>query len=113
MYVGLFFVVNGRLLLHKCDLKSAEQNNDFANYPKSHLDVWDKYYFNKYKKDFDFYPRGRIIYRKADNTFLIYKDSCITNEIKPILDDLKDKKVIAELDEHYQCYNCNDNYALV
>lgn len=113
MYVGLFFVVNGKLLLHKCDLDLAEANKDFANYPKSHMDIWDKFYYSKYKKDFDYFPRGRIVYRKADCTYIIYKDACIDNEIDPILTDLKDKNVIVELDEHYQCYNCNENYVII
>ena len=113
MYVGLFFVANGKLLLHKCGLDLAEANADFANFPESHMDIWDKFYYAKYKKDFDFFPRGRIVYRKADRTYIIYKDACITNEIEPIINDLQGENVLVELDEHYQCYNCNDYYALI
>jgi len=39
MYVGIFFVINGRLALHKCSLETAEANKDFANYPLSDMDI--------------------------------------------------------------------------
>ena len=64
--VGIFFVVKGNLLLHNCSLDNAEKYGDFLNYPKSHMEIWDEYYYSKYKVDFDYYPRGRIIYNEQE-----------------------------------------------
>lgn len=70
--VGLFFLVSGELLLHRCFLEKAEVYGDFINYPYSHDEIWEKHYREKYQVDFDFYPRGRIVYNKKDNHNIFY-----------------------------------------
>ena len=59
--VGIFFVVDNMFLIHKCSLDEAEKYGDFLIYPKSHMEIWDKHYYYKYKVDFDYYPRGTIV----------------------------------------------------
>lgn len=108
--VGIFFVADGELLLHTCPLECGEQYGDFVNFKDSHMSVWDKNYRHKYKVDFDYYPRGRIVYRKTDDTFLIYKDKCIGDLFdKTLIDTCKGRCVFAE-DEHYSCHKCLDVY---
>ena len=109
--VGLFFAVNGRLLLHSCELCDAEDDGLFLGYPPSHMEIWNRLYYNAYKVDFDYYPRGRIIYRKSDDTFLLYRDRCITNgQLKEITDALGERNVEMGFDEHYVCQKCNEEY---
>jgi len=108
--VGLFFYVNGKFLLHNCDLKDAENYGNFLIYPESHFDIWNKLYYSKFYVDFDFFPRGRIAYRKSDNTFLIYYDKCLEHDIDEILNKYIGCKTELSLDEHYQCHRCNSGY---
>ena len=69
--VCLFFYVNGQFLIHGCELKDAETYGDFLIYPGSHFDVWESNYAKRYSVDFDYYPRGRVAYRKTNRTFQI------------------------------------------
>lgn len=109
---ALFFYVDGELLFHGCALGEGEAYGDFINYPKSHSEVWEKNYEKRYGVDFDYYPRGRIVYRKSDDTYLLYYDACIENEIGELIDKYEGERVISSLDEHYQCHLCNKGYVI-
>lgn len=115
--VGLFFFVNGNFAFAGCSLKEAETYGDFLIYPGSHFDIWDSYDTLKYVKgkgivDYDYFPRGRVVYRKSDDLFIIYYDMCVENQIHRIADAYKNYNYKLELDEHYCCHICNDNYAM-
>ena len=110
--VGIFFVVGGMLLIHKCSLTEAELYGDFLNYPKSHMEIWDKHYYSKYKVDFDYYPRGRVIYNTVEKTYYIYYDKCLEKIIKKlnIVPEKESKKYLHDF--HYKCSKCNKNYVV-
>ncbi len=108
--VGIFFVADGELLLHTCPLEYGERYGNFVNFKDSHMSVWDKSYRQKYKVDFDYYPRGRIVYRKTDDTFLIYKDKCIGDLFDKTLIAACKGRCIFEQDEHYSCHKCLEVY---
>ncbi len=76
------------------------------------MKIWDKYYEIKYLVDFDYFPRGRVVYRKTDNTFLIYYDKCMEPYIDFVTEKYFDKAVQLHYDEHYQCHLCNKNYVM-
>ena len=109
---ALFFCVDGNLLFHGCTLEAAEPYGDFFNYPNSHYKIWQKYYAHKYKVDFDYYPRGRVVYRKTDDTYLIYYDKCMARFIDSVTEKYAGKKTEIGYDEHYQCCLCNKDYVL-
>ena len=109
--VNLFFKVNNQFLIHKCENEKAEKYGDFLNYPKSHMEIWEEFYYDKYNVDFDYYPRGRVIYNIKEDCYYIYHDKCITN-LSEILKDYKDSKYKICTDYHYQCYKCNKNYVI-
>ena len=114
--VGLFFFVNDNFAFSGCPLAKAEKYGDFLIYPESHLDVWDRYEClsytkNKIRVDYDYYPRGRVVYSITDETFIIYYDKCIEKEMYRITEEYKNCKYILKLDEHYCCHRCNHNYA--
>ena len=109
-YVGLFFIVNGAPLLHKRTLADAEPYGDFINYPESHNDVWQRNYARKYKVDFDYFPRGRIVYDQKSGIFLLYCDKCVASEAEKLRGCYPKDKCMMVLDEHYQCHKCNMNY---
>lgn len=108
--VGLFFYVNGKFLLHGCSLEEAEPYGDFLVYSDSHLEVWEKNYHNRYGVDFDFFPRGRVAYRKSTQTYQILYDRCIGDNIQQLVDLYGEEAVSLGYDEHYQCHMCNEDY---
>ena len=109
---ALFFCVDGEFLFHGCSLEEAEHYGIFLNFPHSHYGVWNKNYENKYGVEFDYYPRGRVVYRSSDDTYLIYYDKCMEPYIDLLIDKYAGKKIETDYDEHYQCHMCNKNYVL-
>lgn len=110
--VGLFFIVRSELLLHSCKLAEGEPYGDFLNYPLSHDKVWREHYQKKYHVDFDYYPRGRIVYNKSDQRFILYYDGCIENEAKKMQNCFSHNTCQISRDEHYQCHKCNAGYVI-
>ena len=111
--VGLFFYVNGEFLFHSCKLADAEHYGDFLIYPESHFDIWEKYYEDDHKVDFDYHPRGRVVYNKIKDEYIVYYDRCLDKKNISIKLQYDDKNVILELDEHYQCHMCNPEYVFL
>ena len=109
-FIGLFFVANGELLLHICALPNGEPYGDFINYPESHDTVWQREYYLKYRVDYDFFPRGRIIYNSMTGVYLLYHDSCAAAEAEALRGRYPERKCVVSLDEHYQCHKCNSDY---
>lgn len=108
--VGIFFVVPNNILLHTCSLEKAQKYGSFLNYPLSHEAVWERLYLRKYHTDFDFYPRGRIIYDLSDQTYRIFHDGCIEHAAKELAAAYQAGHAILLRDEHYQCHGCNKEY---
>ena len=109
--VSLFFVVNGKFLIHCCKKEDGEKYGDFINYPQSHMEIWDKYYYKKYHVDFDYFPRGRVVYNIKENKYYVYHDKCIKDLSNIVGTEDKEKIEIRE-DFHYQCHKCNKNYII-
>ncbi len=115
--VGLFFYVDGNFAFAGCSLSKAETYGDFLIFPEGHYDTWEHYSYLKYTKagmevDYDYYPRGRVVYRKSDDTFIIYHDKCVTDVINRISDRYEGYNYKLELDEHYCCHMCNADYVM-
>lgn len=108
--VGIFFIVRNELLLHSCELAEGETYGNFLNYPLSHDKIWREQYQKKYHVDFDYYPRGRIIYNKAEQRYILYYDGCIENETKEMQSRFSGSTCQISRDEHYQCHKCNVGY---
>ena len=109
--VGIFFWVNDEFLFHGCKVEAAEEYGDFRVYDKSHFEIWDEFYFQKYHKDYDYFPRGRVVYDMTTESFVIYKDNCIGgDEMKVFLENYEKVRCRVERDEHYQYHMCNSNY---
>lgn len=109
---ALFFYIDNVFFIHGCSISDGKPYGDFINYPHGHYSVWAKKYQQKYNVDFDYYPRGRVVYRKTDDTYLIYYDKCMSPFIEKVTKKYIGKKVEISYDEHYQCHKCNKNYAM-
>lgn len=116
MQVGLFFFINNDFAFVGCDISQADNYGDFLVYDESHFDVWerlsDQALINGMRVDYDYYPRGRVVYRKTDNTFVIYYDKCLEHEIEKLVQNYEGYECILELDEHYCCHSCNPDYVV-
>ncbi len=110
--ICLYFYVNGKFLVHGCSLEQAENYGDCLTYPESHFNIWIKNYEDKYGVEFDWFPRGRVVYRKSTDTFEILYDKCISEQIGEFAKEYydNDKNVIFNLDDHYVCHMCNPDY---
>lgn len=115
LHVGLFFFVNGNFAFSGCSLKEAESYGDFLVYPESHFNAWDGYdtlgyVGSKRKVDYDYFPRGRVVYRKTDDLFIIYYDKCVEGVLDRLTREYANYNFTTELDEHYCCHTCNRFY---
>ena len=110
--VCLFFYVHGQFLIHGCPLSRAERYGDHLIYPEGHFDIWDRHYYDKYKVDYDYFPRGRIAYRTSDQTYQILYDRCIGPDILRLAQAYSSQRTELGYDEHYQCHSYNPNYVL-
>ena len=114
-YVGLFFFIEGNFVFSGCPLNEADTYGDFLIYPEGHLEAWDSVeslnsFEDGRKVDYDYYPRGRIVYRKTDDTFIIYYDKCVEGALDRLTRAYEGCNVKTETDEHYCCHACNNLY---
>lgn len=110
--VCLFFYVKGKFLLHGCSNDEAEEYGEFLIYPGSHFDIWDRHYYRQLRVDYDYFPRGRVVYHKESETFRIMYDRCLEDVIKDFAEEYYGGEAVLELDEHYQCRKCNKGYVV-
>ena len=112
--VGLFFYVNKSVLIDSVNIENAEIYGDFKIGRASHYEIWDKKYYKIYKKDYDYFPRGRVVYKYKENKYILYADKCIDNEgimkIKNIFEIHNENVEIDRTDSHYVCKKCNKCY---
>lgn len=107
--VGAFFMVNGDILSNDIDVRDGDEYGNFVNY-SSHWDLWraaQKYYPELRKIEYDTFPRGRVVFDKVNNKYIIYLDPKLNNpidiEIITIQYNLKNGSyIVNDKDEHYQ-----------
>jgi hypothetical protein len=112
--VGLYFYVNGNLLMEAVDISKAERYGDCQIGGSSHYEVWCSKYEKMYKKPYDYFPRGRVVFRFKECKFILYADKCISEKgVQDIIGAFELEKQNIEIDRddiHYVCKNCNENY---
>ena len=114
--VGIFFVVQGHLLIDAAPLAHGEIYGDAVNF-SGHFEYWQalnptnaiEQLFKSHA--YDHYPRGRVVYFNKTSNFKLYADRCITKaEIKKIALAFQLPTYQLARDEHYQCAICNPDY---
>lgn len=110
--VGLFFYVKGHLFTEMVDIEHADLYGDNRIGRGSHYDIWEQRYEKIYRKPYDYYPRGRIVYRYKENKFILYIDKCIEDKgVKEIMNTFGleiENTQVDKSDEHYICSKCNE-----
>lgn len=111
--VGIFWVVDGKLVIDSTSLSAAEPYGDHLTHPRSHMEVWMLLQQNgSVPTDFEYeeLPRGRVTYHAKTQRFTLLADKCI----------LRDKSIVGKImsalclprrtrtgtDQHYKCSDC-------
>ena len=111
--VGIFFIVDGQILMDAVPLAKGELCDDFRGHG-GHYDFWEALApANALERAFkerayDAYPRGRVIYFNRKAKFVLYADRCIKQGMREsVARRFGLTNVTYDEDEHYQCADCN------
>jgi len=114
--VGIFWLLNGKLLIDSTPLDEAERYGDFLTHPRGHAEVWEDYQRNGTvfpETEYEEPPRGRVMYSTKTRLFTLLADRCIlkrmalVTQIKEEMHLPKDTKIGG--DSHYRCSTCLSN----
>ncbi|MDP4120781.1 MAG: hypothetical protein Q8876_06990 [Bacillota bacterium] len=116
--VGIFFIIGDKIYKSSEKLSNVQPNSlGFNDYRVSHYDYWQTVcsFAPEHKNhDYDYYSRGRVVYKAENDTFYVWLDKCIN--------DFKHQDLICKCfhlnipntifghDEHYKCAKCNERY---
>ena len=111
--LGVFWLVDGKLLIESAPLSECEQYGDHLNNQGSHIRLWERWQeFGKVpaETEYEEYARGRAMYSPSTNTFTLLADRCILKR-KDLIATIKDelhlpKTTTLGTDPHYRCYAC-------
>ena len=86
---------------------------DFGQLNYDHFDRWETWK-NEYRLpdvEYDYYPRGRVMFNAKIHKYVVICDPCIANDVdlrKSLCYEygLDPRKVVWDTDEHYECNKC-------
>lgn len=106
--VGAFFFIGNHIISNDIDREQGDKYGDYINY-SSHWDLWRafvKLYPEYESLDYDYFPRGRVVYSMKEGIYILYVDSKLNGG--KYIDKIKSQyqlepgKYKQEFDEHYQ-----------
>lgn len=111
--LGIFWLVEGKLVIDKLPLSSAETYADHLTHPNKHISVWETLrQSGKVPSDSEYeeYARGRVTYHSALKEFTILADRCILKR-RSLIAEIKEalhlrRNVKLGPDPHYKCPFC-------
>lgn len=111
--VGIFFVVNDRVLVESSQLSEADLCAEFADHRRSHEVFWAELQSSgRVPRDQEYFefPRGRCVYNNLNDQHVLYMDRCIIKRpalVREIRRDLQlPSRVEILTDPHYRCPVC-------
>ena len=111
--VGIFWLVNGRLVIDCTPVAQAESYGDCKTHERSHSDYWDQLVRTGAVPDSEYeeHPRGRVVYDTKRNQFTIYADRCILGKkavVQRIIREMRlpGRQTVTATDSHYRCFRC-------
>ena len=114
-YLGLFYVVNGKLYWDGVPLNHVQGSIQYKIYPKMHPTFWKDTVVKDdvTLKAFDAYhfPRGRIVYDGRTKKYELVADQCILSDkamTNRIISEFHLQRVnlVSSWDSHYKCVDC-------
>ncbi len=115
-FVGIFFMVAGDLLLDAVPLSQGEHYGQAVGF-SGHYDFWEalspktsiETLFKSH--DYDYYPRGRVVFFKNTGRYSLYADACLNQrDLEKVVKAFQLSNYRLARDEHYQCAICNQDY---
>lgn len=112
--IGIFWVVQGRLIAAAKPANEGEGYGELLTYEPGHLDTWDELQADgtvPRDTEYEEFPRGRVTFNKRTQTFLLLADKCILRD-KQMLGqvmtamNLPVDRTIMDSDSHYRCFRC-------
>jgi hypothetical protein len=112
--LGIFWLVNKRLILDSIPVTEAEPYGVCLNFPTSHIDRWAQLQFaGKVSREAEYeeFPRGRAIYNRQHDEYLLLMDRCILKQPRFVHKIIRElhlprEKTKTGTDAHYQCPKC-------
>jgi len=111
--LGIFWLVDGKLIIDSLPLSKAQLYGDHITHPRSHIRVWAEFERSgrvPRGSEYEEYPRGRVMHHPASGEFTVLADWCILKHKDLIAQIKKDlhlrKKVKTGTDPHYRCPLC-------
>lgn len=116
--VGIFWRVDSIIVSDTVSLKQGEsyggavQHGGHYDFHES-LEPANPHEYRLKAHDYDYYPRGRVVFFTIKNCFALYADPCLSVEdIQKVtsLFGLEKQTVEIRGDDHYRCASCNAAY---
>lgn len=112
-HVGIFWLVNGKLVMDSTSLSISEDYGGFKIHPADHCSVWERLQRSgavPAGMEYEECPRGRVMYDTKARRFSLLADTCILKN-KGVIRDIISKmnlpgKNKMETDSHYRCFRC-------
>ena len=112
-YLGIFWLVDGKLIIDSTPLTEAEPYGDHVTHPQSHIDVWKQLQrIGKvpHESEYEEFPRGRVMHHPKSGEYTLLADPCILARKDLIAEITKalnlPKKTKLGSDPHYRCFFC-------
>lgn len=112
-HLGIFWLVDGKLIFDASSLSEAELYGDHMNHPRGHVHVWEEFERSgrvPRGSEYEEYPRGRVMFDTKNKNFTILADKCILED-KGLIAQIKEDlhlpiRVKRGPDSHYRCPKC-------
>jgi hypothetical protein len=113
-HVDIFWLFENKLIIDSTPLSSAALYGDCCTQDGGHIDVWAALQDHgavPLLVEYEVSLRGRIVYDKRHERFVLYADRCILKRkraIKKIMAamNLPSEKTDTMTDAHYRCSGC-------
>jgi len=117
-HVGIFWLIDGKLLIDSMPLSQAEPYGDHLTHPRSHIDVWEQWRLSgkvPAESEYEEFPRGRVMFNTKTRRFTFLADRCILKNksmVSTILSAMNlpgkntDRGTDKSTDSHYRCSAC-------
>lgn len=107
MNIGVFYFIGNKIISHHISLQNGEKYGENITF-SAHWDLWQRFVKDYPEYDFldyDYFPRGRVVYNLNKEQYILYIDHKIRSQeyidkIKSVF-GFNDNFVFGE-DEHYQ-----------
>lgn len=111
--VGIFWLVDRKLLIDSTPVAEAESYGDFKIHPRDHCTVWGMLQRTGTvlpEMEYEEAPRGRVMYNTKTRQFTLLADKCILSKkalVRKIRSQMRlPKNTKTSTDEHYRCFHC-------